>query len=137
MRISPKSALLIAVAVASCAGPPGSHAALTGAAPASASRDRCFTPRQVTNFAAIDDKTVNIRVGVERVYSLELLGACPDVDWNNTLAIRATGGGSFICTGLDATVSTRGPTGRQSCAVRAIHQLTPEEIAALPPRARP
>ena len=136
MRITPTAALLCSVLVASCAGasdkPTGSAAPTT-----TASRDRCFTPDQVSSFAAIDDKTVYLRVGIKRVYSLELLGACPDVDWNNTLAIRATGGGSFICTGLDATVSTRGPTGRQSCAVSAIHQLTPEEIAALPPRARP
>jgi hypothetical protein len=134
-RISPTSILLLAMALASCAGPPGSRAGLasSGGTP----RNQCFTPREVTNFAAADDKTVNLRVSTNRIYSLTLLGVCPDIDWNNTLAIRAAGGSSWICTGLDATVTTRGPSGQQTCDVTSIRQLSPEEIAALPKGARP
>jgi hypothetical protein len=38
---------------------------------------------------------------------------------------------------MDAEVVSPSPIGPQRCAVRSMHKLTPEEIAALPPRAKP
>lgn len=97
----------------------------------------CFSAHNVSNFAVVDDRTVNIRVGVKDVYRLDLLGVCPDIGGQNKLAIKAHGS-SFICSPLDATLLAAGPFGRlQRCEVRQVRKLTPEEVAALPSRERP
>ena len=97
----------------------------------------CFSARSVTNFSAVDDRTVNIRVGVRDVYQLDLFGFCPDIDWQNEIAIKSRGS-SFICSPLDATILVRGPFDRiERCEVRGMRKLTEAEIAALPPRHKP
>lgn len=105
-------------------------------APGKSDGRQCFWARNVTNFNAVDDRTVNIRVGVRDVYRMELLGPCPDIDWTQTIGIVSRGG-SWICSGLDAEIVTPSPIGRQRCAVRDIRKLTPEEAAALPAKEKP
>lgn len=96
----------------------------------------CFWTDRVTNFASDDDRTVYLRVGVKEVWRLEMLGRCTDVDWSNRIAIRSRGG-SHICSGLDAEIIAPSPIGPQRCAVKTVRKLTPEEIKALPKKARP
>jgi hypothetical protein len=96
----------------------------------------CFWAQNVNGFAAPDEHTVNIKVGVHDVYQMELFGTCPDVDWNNRIALVSRGS-SNICSGLDAEIVTRSPIGPQRCPVRNIRKLTPAEVAALPKRGRP
>ncbi|MDP3855684.1 DUF6491 family protein [Phenylobacterium sp.] len=129
-----RTAFWVAAAAAfalATAGP----AAASDPAPAKPKR-QCFLTDNVTNFSAIDSRTVNLRVGVKDVYQLDLLGTCPDIDWNHEIALVSRGS-SWICSGLDATVITKGPIGPQRCAVRSVRKLTPQEIAALPSRAKP
>lgn len=97
---------------------------------------QCFWTRQVSNFAAVDEHIVNIRVGVRDVYQLEMLGNCHDIDWAQTIAIRSRGSSS-ICTGMDAELIAPSPIGPTRCPVRAIRKLSPAEIAALPRGAKP
>lgn len=100
-----------------------------------APRRQCFWSQNVSGFNAIDQETVLITVGVNDVYRLDLMGRCPDIDWNQRIALVSRGGSS-ICSGLDATIITRGPGGMsQRCPVRMVTRLTPEEATAL--RARP
>jgi hypothetical protein len=130
-----KSPLALAAAVA---------ALLALSAPAASSADKaktpthndCFWTRNVDGFAAPDEHTLNVRVGVRDVYQFEMLGACPDIDWNQRIALISRSG-SNICSGMDAEVVTHSPIGPQRCAVRSVRKLTPEEIAALPRRAKP
>lgn len=129
-----RTAFWVAVATAFALGTAG-PAAASDPAPAKPKR-QCFLADNVTNFSAIDSRTVNLRVGVKDVYQLDLLGTCPDIDWNHEIALVSRGS-SWICSGLDATVITKGPIGPQRCAVRAVRKLTPQEIAALPSRAKP
>lgn len=97
----------------------------------------CFSARNVSNFAVVDDRTVNIRVGVRDVYQLNLLTTCPDIGWQNEIAIKSRSS-SFVCSPLDATLIAEGPFGRpQRCEVSGLRKLTPDEIAALPSRERP
>ena len=100
--------------------------------------NQCFWTRNADGFAAADDRTLNVRVNVRDVYQLEMFGPCPDIDWNQRIALISRPG-STICVGngMDAEVVTRTAIGRQRCAVRSVKKLTPEEIAALPKRARP
>ncbi|HEY9236856.1 MULTISPECIES: DUF6491 family protein [Phenylobacterium] len=98
-------------------------------------RRQCFWAQSVSGFSAIDDQTVIVTVGVNNAFRLDLFSRCPDVDWNQRIALVSRGGSS-ICSGLDATIITRGPGGmQQRCQVRTVTKLTPEEAAAL--RARP
>jgi hypothetical protein len=75
-------------------------------------------------------------VGVRNVYQFEMFVPCQDMDWNQRIALVSRASSS-ICTGMDAEVVTHSPIGTLRCPVRSVRKLTPEEIAALPPRARP
>jgi len=100
------------------------------------SRDQCFWTRNANGFAAQDEHTVNIRVNARDVYQFEMLGTCPDIDWNQRIALISRGS-SNICSGMDAEIVTHSPIGPQRCPVRSVRKLTPEEVAALPRKARP
>lgn len=101
-----------------------------------ASKNECFWTRNVTSFAAPDDHTVYVRVGVRDVYKFDLMISCPDIDWNQRLALVSTSGS--VCDRMDAEIVSHSPgIGRQRCPISHMHKLTPEEIAALPRRAKP
>ena len=114
----------------------GVAAGETPAAKPPAGKRQCFLAANVTNFAAADEKTLYIRVGVKDVYQFDMFGRCPDMDWNMRLALVSRTS-SWICDGMDAEVVTHSPIGRQRCPVRSIRKLTPEEVKALPKRAQP
>jgi hypothetical protein len=101
-----------------------------------AGKNECFWTRNVTSFAAPDDHTVYVRVNSRDVYKFDLFGSCPDIDWNQRLALVSTSGS--VCNGMDAEIVTRAQgLGRQRCPISHMRKLTPEEIAALPKRAKP
>jgi hypothetical protein len=103
------------------------------------STDQCFWARNITSFAAPDDHTVYVKVGMRDVYRLDLMISCPDVDWNQRVALQSShGAGGSICGPLDAEIISHATgLGPQRCPVKAMHKLTPEEIAALPKKAKP
>jgi hypothetical protein len=59
------------------------------------------------------------------------------LSFRNGFALQGSPTGPWICHPLDATVIIRQTGITQRCPVTAIHQLTPDEIAALPKRDRP
>jgi hypothetical protein len=97
---------------------------------------QCFFANSASGFTAVDTQTVHVRVGARDVYRLDLMGSCPDINWNSQIALVSRGSSS-ICTGTGATIVTRGPTGQQRCPVRMVTQLTAAEVEALRPRDRP
>jgi len=97
---------------------------------------QCFQSRAINSFAAPDNKTLYVRVGTKDVYRLDMFSACQDMNWNEHIAIQSRGS-TWICSGLDAEVISRTAIGPERCLVNDIHKLTPAEIAALPPRAKP
>ena len=106
-------------------------------APPPYSKNQCFYTKNVTSFAAPDDRNLYVRVGVRDVYHFEMFGPCPDMDWNQRLALVSRGS-SWICNGMDAEVVTHATgMGPQRCQVRHMEKLTPEQVAKLPKRARP
>ena len=104
--------------------------------PADAAQRSCFYTRNADGFAAPDDKTLYVRVGVRDVYRFDMFAPCLDLDWNQRLALVSRSS-SWICSGMDADVITHSPIGPQRCPVRHVRKLTPEEVAALPKKARP
>lgn len=124
--------LALAGGLAACAGPPGdSPAGAAGEGPR-----QCFWARNVNSFNAVDESTVNLRVGVKDYYQLELFGPCPDIDWAQKIGLESRGGSS-ICAGLDAVLIAPSPVGPQRCHVRTVRRLTPQEVEAMDPKARP
>lgn len=96
----------------------------------------CFFSRDVRGFAAPDDKTLYLRVRAKEVYRLDMKGRCPELDWEHKIAIDSRGSSS-ICSAIDATVLVKNSIGVSRCPVETLTRLTPEEVAALPPKSRP
>jgi len=108
--------------------PPG---AIAGAG-AGAGR-QCFHADQVNGFSAVSDEVVNVSVGANSYFQFQLSGVCPDVDWSNRIALRTTGGSSWICQGLDAELFVPSPIGPQRCLVTGVRQISKEEWMARRP----
>lgn len=126
-------ALAAALLLASCGAPePGPRAAADGP------RGRqCFNVRSATDFSAAGRDAINVRVGGNRYYRLEILGTCPDVDFNFRVGIRSRSGSSWICSATDAEVIARNAFGRlDRCPVVAMRQLGEREVEALRRRPR-
>jgi hypothetical protein len=113
-----------------CAG----TARAEGAASAGAPR-QCFSTRDIRNFAAQDDYTINLNIARRDVYQLKTIINCPDVGLRGGLDFKAAS--EQVCGPLDMALVTRTPIGPRECAVKSIRKLTAEEVAALPKRARP
>jgi len=100
------------------------------AAPAERPAPRCFRAAEVNGFTSRGSDAVDVRVGANRHYRLSLGGPCPDVDWSLRVALRTTGGNSYICQGADAEIIVPSPSGTQRCLVTDVRALTAEEVAA-------
>ena len=109
----------------------------TAGAKAKPSRS-CFHHSELSGFSAPDEHTVYVRVSVNDVYRLETFGPCIDLDWAMRIAIVDRGGGGWICVGDPADVVYRqSGLGEQRCPIKVAAHLTPDEVKALPKKARP
>lgn len=126
--ITSAAVLGLVIATAACAP----TAPLSGPSPAR----QCFRAQDVNGFTAVNDRQVNLRVGVNDIWRLDLFARCPDVDWSLRLGIESRGS-SWICSGLDATIIAPSPIGPQRCAVQSLRKLTLQEVEALEPKAKP
>ena len=112
-------------------------AALGTAAQAAPGKSDCFYSRNINGFKAVDDETINIRVGGRNdIVQLKLNGPSNDLKWANGVALVSYGG-SFICSSLGTTLVVPGPVGSQRYPVASMRRLDPQEAAALPSKQRP
>lgn len=126
--LKPFAAAASLVVLSACAAPtpaPMRTAEMVSAEP----RRDCFRAGQVNGFSAESDRVVHVSVGANDHYRLDLLGACPDVDWSNRIGIQSRGS-SWICSGLDATLIVPSAIGPQTCPVSRVTKLTEAEAAA-------
>jgi hypothetical protein len=127
------------LALGACANPSPPSAGAAGqpaAAQASGGGRNCFNLSEVNGWRAGQGDTVYVRVGVNRVFRMHLMGACPDVDWSEHIGIEASPT-TWICSGMNATIIAPSSIGPHRCPVTKLQELTPTEIAALPARERP
>ena len=117
------SALIpIAVAgltVAACSAQPGSPAVA-----AANSGRQCFLARQVNGYTSVSDQLVDVQVGANRYFRLSLDGSCPQSSFSRRMALRTTGGGDWICQGLDAEIIVPFAGGPQRCLVRDVQAIS-------------
>ena len=117
--------LAAAAAVAACSAnnqPPQRLAGTSGR--------QCFRAGEVNNFWGATDTAVFVRTGVNNVYQLQLSGMCHNIDWANRIALRSTGGSSWICQGMDAEILIPSLIGPDRCLVTDVRKLTPDEAKA-------
>lgn len=131
-----KTSLVLAAALA--AGVVGGALAQTTSAKPGAMRIACFYGRDANNFVAVDNRTVNVRVGVRQVYQMKLFSPCNGISFSQSIALMSRPG-SFVCPGpgLGVDIYIRTSIGRQRCPVTSIRKLTDAEVAALPRKQRP
>ncbi len=110
-------------------------AMLLAGAPAIAKAQSCFYPNQWTSWKAPDEHTLFLKVG-RRVFRLDIAGSCPALlDTGATLITRTDA--TQLCSAIDWNLRVRGAGVETGCIVSKMSQLTPDQIAALPPSARP
>lgn len=88
---------------------------------------RCFRAADVNGFTPRGPDQVDVQVGANRIYRLSLIGGCTNIDWSFRVALRTTGGGSWICHGADAEIVVPGPVGGR-CLVSDVRPLTQAEM---------
>lgn len=122
-----------AIAITSCAAAALFGCAQRGPAPMSAASEGrdCFHANNVSGFTARSDETVDLQVGANRHYRLQLAGVCPNVNWTTGVAIVSRGS-PWICQGLDAELIVPNPgLGPQRCLVSSVRRLSDAEVQAL------
>lgn len=119
------AAVVLALTSASCAAPPAGTPAA-----ARANGSQCFLAREVNSFSPGKSGFVDVRAGATRYFRLDLGGGCPEVNWSTSVAVRAVGGGSFICQGYDAELIVPDPSGTQHCPISRITPITKEQFLA-------
>lgn len=100
-------------------------------AAASSSERQCFWAGSVSGFRDAPERdTIYIDVGVNDTYEFKTFGACPDLDFTETLALRSRGG-NYICDAMDVDLIVPDSlTGPDRCPVRMIRKLEPGEPGA-------
>lgn len=98
---------------------------------------QCFFHRNLNSWKEVGDRQVNLRIGVNDIYQLELNAPCWNLKWAETLGFENRGSSS-ACTGdtVILVVPDRA-LGTDRCFAHIVRKLTPQEAAALPPKQRP
>lgn len=100
---------------------------------------QCFRVSQIRNHTKGDNQTLYISARNRDVFRLGMSGNClAGVSSSDPLVLTPTAGNDVICRPLDLDLKVRmGPGGLTPCIIKDITKLTPEQIAALPPKVKP
>lgn len=130
---------LAAISAAALAAPAWAPASAQPAAapPPPDHHDQCFARRDINGFAAPNDRTVYIRVGVKDVWRLDLMTDCTGLSFHEGFGLKSQPDDAFVCDPLSETVIIRDAGITQRCPVQAITKLTSDQVAALPKHDRP
>jgi hypothetical protein len=103
------------------------------------SKRSCFFVSQFNNWKAADEKTIYIRVGVNRFFRLDLSSACRTALWPDAVMINKWRGSNSVCSALDWDLQiAQQATGiPQPCLVSKMTELTKAEADALPRKVKP
>jgi len=105
-----------------------------------AGNTQCFRVSQIQNHTKGDAKTLYLSVKPKKaVYRLGMSGSClAGVNSSDPLVLETVGGSDLVCRPLDLDLKVRlGPGGLTPCIIKDITRLTPDQVAALPPKVRP
>jgi hypothetical protein len=114
--------------------------ALTTALPAAAQPGQsCFRTTEWYGWKAADERTVFLNVGNNRIFRVDMDGACPALTLGDSRIISIDRAGTgLICTPLDLDIHVSlGGRITTACIVKGLSELTPDQIAAIPKNLRP
>ena len=118
----------LAAAGALCATLPAAEAS-----PA-ASHNACFRLSQIVNTHMVGFRTLYLRGGPGAYYRMDFAADCNNLG-SEPLVLHPFANNDEICHAIELNVSVRG-TGER-CMPTSLSRLTPDEVAAIPPKDRP
>ncbi len=104
------------------------------------SRSRCFPITLFETWRAPDPHTMIIRVSTNRFFRIDMANACPALTWPGAHLITTWRTSGWVCNALDwdLKVSNDVRSGfAMPCIVSGMTEMSPQEVAQLPPRYRP
>ena len=108
---------------------------------AAAQNRQCFRAAEWLGTSSGGPRDLYVHVNIRDIWHLALAQDCPGAASPGPVSISdvVSGPSNEICSGLDLqiTVRPRGGSHATACIVRSINKLTPEEVKALPAKARP
>jgi hypothetical protein len=119
----------LAAAGALCATLPAAEAA-----PADSRGDTCFHMSQIVSTRMAGFRTLYMRGGPGEYYRMDFAADCNNLG-SEPLVMHPFANNDEICHAIDLNVSVRG-TGER-CLPTNLTRLTPDEVAAIPPKDRP
>ena len=136
------ASILALLALTGCAeGQPKAYSAAdTGVMSdvAAAEAGSCFRMSQIRNHKKFDNSTLLVEVGRGSVYRWEMSGTClAGATSSDPLIMSPAAGGDLICKPIDLDLKVRAGGIASPCIIKKFQKLTPAEVAALPPKARP
>ena len=107
--------------------------------PNSSTMEHCFFSNQLDNWKSADAKTIYLRVSMNRYFRLALSGPCQTLREPGAFLITKIHGADSICGPVDwdLHVATSWHDIPEACIVKAMTELTPAEVAALPKNVKP
>ena len=101
--------------------------------------NQCFSTTQFENWRAADAKTIYIRVRGNHFYRLAMGGECSAALLPSAQLITVFRGSNLVCSALDWDLKVRPGLHEfaEPCLVKTMTEMSPDEVAALPPKARP
>lgn len=136
-------------ALAACAEyypppPPGVPVAAVAPAPPDAfvpgqlAPGQCFRTQEIRNHTIGDDRTLYLDVAGRDVYRVDMSGSClAGATSSDPLIMRQPPGSAIVCRTIDLDIAVDKGGFTSPCIVSGIGRLSPEQVAALPPRIRP
>jgi len=99
---------------------------------------QCFRSSEIRNHAVGDDRTLYINVRGREYYRVAMSGAClAGAISSDPIILRSPPGSQIVCRPIDLDISVSKGGFASPCIVDGIERMTPEQVAALPPRLRP
>jgi len=113
-----------------------------GAAPAGPSAPdhprSCFFINEWRGWKAPSPDVLYLGVNMHDVYRVQLSSGSPELQWPDAHLVSKTRGSDSVCDALDLDLSVSDGHGfREPLIATSITRLTPDEVAAIPPKLRP
>ena len=135
--MSAVSTLMLGLAGAALIGATAQAAETPAAKPAAPTRS-CFFITQWRGWKAPSPDVLYLGVNLHDVYKVELSTSTPELMWPDAHLISTTRGSASVCDALDLDLKVADGHGvRAPLIAKSIVKLTPEEVAAIPPKLRP
>jgi hypothetical protein len=101
--------------------------------------DSCFLSRDWEGWKSPSPNVIYLRVGVSRIFRLDLSAGSNQLQQPDMHLVDVVRGSDWICDPLDLQLQLKDDHGafEEPLIVKAITQLTPDQIAAIPKRDLP